>query len=50
MKRYVIDLDVGGTNIKIALMPQERETVDFCSITTIALDDHEDISDRMISG
>ena len=48
MERYVIGLDVGGTNIKIALMTQAQEPVDFRSFPTVVSDGYEKISDQMI--
>lgn len=48
MERYLVGLDVGGTNVKMALMTDALVPIDFFSLPTVVSDGYEVISERMI--
>ncbi|MEG1887549.1 MAG: ROK family protein [Oscillospiraceae bacterium] len=49
MKKYIVGIDVGGTNVKIMAMSTEFEVVGFSSIKTNGHLGYEVISDNIIS-
>ncbi len=49
MRKYLIGIDVGGTNIKVMLMDTNRIVADKISFPTLAEDGYDIISDRIIS-